>query len=117
MMNEGFNLIMFLSQIKYCIYINPMQCNSRVYLKDKNLNANVKTSEWPPSSPNCNSLDYFLWDKIKAKVYEDSLNVLFQNEEELKMKIKCLERRSSRVSILSKIQSGNLLEDNHLKYC
>jgi len=43
----------------------------QTFLEEKLKNPFVKASEWPPSSPDCNLLDYFFWDKIKAKVYED----------------------------------------------
>ena len=58
------------------------------FLTEKLKNHFVKATEWPPSSPDCNPLDYFFWDKIKLKVYEGLLNTSFQNEEELINRIK-----------------------------
>ena len=58
------------------------------FLTEKLKNRFVKATEWPPSSPDCNPLDYFFWDKIKLKVYEGLLNTSFQNEEELINRIK-----------------------------
>ena len=48
----------------------------------------VKKTEWPPSSPDCNPLDYYFWNKVKTEVYRDRLNKPFKDEEELKEKIK-----------------------------
>ena len=47
----------------------------------------IKTHEWPPSSPDCNPLNYYFWNKVKEKVYENRLNKLFENERELKKQI------------------------------
>ena len=44
----------------------------------------IKTHEWPPSLPDCNPLDYYFWNKVKEKVYENRLNKPFENERELK---------------------------------
>ena len=43
-----------------------------------------KTHEWPLSSPDCNPLDYYFWNKVKEKVYENRLNKPFENKRELK---------------------------------
>ena len=48
----------------------------------------VYKTEWPPSSPDCNPLDYFIWNKIKTEVNRDQLNNLLKDEEELKQKNK-----------------------------
>jgi len=48
----------------------------------------VKKTDWPPSSPDCNPLDYYFWDAVKAEVYRGRLNNPFENEEQLKRKIK-----------------------------
>ena len=48
----------------------------------------IKTHDWPPSSPDCNFLGYFFWNKVKQKVYENRLNNPFENERELKKRIK-----------------------------
>ena len=48
----------------------------------------IKTHEWPPLSPDCNFLGYFFSNKVKQKVYENRLNKTFENERELKKRIK-----------------------------
>ena len=58
------------------------------FLRERLHSRFMKSSEWPPSSPDCNPLDYHFWNKIKEKVYEDRFNQPFSNEEELKKKIK-----------------------------
>lgn len=30
----------------------------------------IKKDEWPPQSPDCNPMDYAIWDSLKEKVYE-----------------------------------------------
>ena len=47
----------------------------------------IKTHEWPPSLPDCNPLDYYFWNKVKEKVYENRLNKPFENERELNKQI------------------------------
>ena len=47
----------------------------------------IKTHEWPPSSPDCNPLNYYFWNKVKEKVYENRLNKSFENERELNQRI------------------------------
>ena len=44
--------------------------------------------QWPPKSPDNNPLDYYFWNKVKTKVYEDRLNTPFESEEEMISKIK-----------------------------
>ena len=34
----------------------------------------VKKTEWPPSSPDCNPLDYYFWNKVKSEVYKNRFN-------------------------------------------
>ena len=58
------------------------------FLKEKLRKRFIKHNEWPPHSPDCNPLDYYFWDKIKTKVYEDRFNQAFENENELKKKIR-----------------------------
>ena len=48
----------------------------------------IKKTDWPPSSPDCNPLDFYFWDAVKAEVYRGRLNKPFENEEQLKRKIK-----------------------------
>ena len=47
----------------------------------------IDKTEWPPSSPDANPLDYFFWDNVKSKVYEGRMGKPFANEYELKAKI------------------------------
>ena len=47
----------------------------------------VKNTEWPPSSPDCNPLDYHFWNRVQEKVYEGRHCNPFENEEELKSRI------------------------------
>ena len=58
------------------------------YLKDKLRTRFVKSGEWPPASPDCNPLDYHFWDKLKVKVYEGRFNQPFDNEKQLKRRIR-----------------------------
>ena len=58
------------------------------FLNETLRNRFVKKTEWPPSSPDCNPLDYYFWNKVKTEVYRDRLNKPFKDEEELKEKIK-----------------------------
>jgi len=44
--------------------------------------------QWPPASPDCNPLDYHFWDKAKVKVYEGRFNQPFENEKQLKRRIR-----------------------------
>ena len=48
----------------------------------------VKKTDWPPSSPDCNPLDFYFWDAVKAEVYRGRLNNPFSDENELKRKIR-----------------------------
>ena len=43
----------------------------------------IKHNEWPPASPDCNPLDYYLWDKILIKVYGNMFNQAFENQKAL----------------------------------
>ena len=47
----------------------------------------VKNTEWPPSSPDCNPLDYFFWNDVQEKVYEGRHCNPFNDEDELKRRI------------------------------
>ena len=44
-------------------------------------------TEWPPSSPDCNLLDYYFWNKVKEKVYSGHDAKHFEGEKELKDRI------------------------------
>ena len=55
------------------------------YKKDFFFNSRfIKTHEWSSSSPDFNPLDYYFWNKVKEKVYENRLNKPFENKRELK---------------------------------
>ena len=58
------------------------------FLKDQLKSRFVKSSEWPPASPDCSPLDYHFWNLAKEKVYEDRFDKPFANETELKKRIK-----------------------------
>ena len=58
------------------------------YLKERLGKRFVKSGEWPPALPDCNPLDYHFWDKVKTKVYENRFNKPFENEDQLKRRIK-----------------------------
>ena len=50
----------------------------------------IKYVDWPPSSHDVNSLDYFFWDLVKTKVCQGRAGEPFSSEEELKRKIKAV---------------------------
>ena len=68
----------------------PSDCFNLVqnFLKEKLGLKFIKHTEWPPSSPDCNPLDYHFCNKTKEKVYEDHFGQPFKSEDELKKKIK-----------------------------
>ena len=47
----------------------------------------VPNTEWPPSSPDCNLLDYYFWNDVKERVYMGRHGKPFESEEELKQQI------------------------------
>ena len=49
----------------------------------------IKKDQRPPKSPDSNPLDYYFWNKVKTKVYEDRQNTPLESEEEIS-KIKSL---------------------------
>ena len=58
------------------------------FLSEKLSKRFVKYSEWPPTSPDCNPLDYYFWEKVQRKVYENSFNRAFESENALKRRIR-----------------------------
>ena len=60
----------------------------QAYLKDKLRKQFVKSSEWYPAAPDCNPFDYYFWNKVKVKVYGGWFNQPFENEEQLKRRIR-----------------------------
>ena len=58
------------------------------YLAETLKNRFISKTEWPPSSPDVNPLDYFFWDFVKTKVYAGRKGKAFQNEKELQTRIR-----------------------------
>ena len=58
------------------------------FLKDELKSRFIKATEWPPSSPDTNPLDYYFWNKVKEKVYEGRHNKPFRDEKELICRIR-----------------------------
>ena len=57
------------------------------YLNKKLMPRFVKSSEWPPLSPDCNILDFLFWNKFQENVYEGCHLKPFYNVNELQEKI------------------------------
>jgi transposase len=55
----------------------------QTFLKEKLKSRYVKNTEWPPSSPDVNPLDYFFWNELKEMVYKGRHCNPFADEEEL----------------------------------
>ena len=47
----------------------------------------VANMEWPPSSPDCNPSDYYLWNEVKEKIYSGHNTKPFESEKELQGRI------------------------------
>ena len=47
----------------------------------------IESSEWPPSPPDCNPLDFYFWNAISTKMYEGRRDP-FASIDELKTRIK-----------------------------
>ena len=45
-------------------------------------------TEWLSASPDCNPLDYYFWDKMQIKVYEERFNQVSETKKNLRKKIK-----------------------------
>ena len=58
------------------------------YLRETLKKRFLSKTEWPPSSPDVNPLDYFFWDFVKTKVYAGRAGQPFRNEEELQKRIR-----------------------------
>ena len=54
------------------------------FLSEKLNKRFVTHSEWPPTSHDCNPLDYYFWEKVQRKVYENRFNRAFENENALR---------------------------------
>ena len=66
------------------------------FLSEKLNKRFVKYSEWPPTSPECSPLDYYFWEKVQRKVYENRFNCAFENENALKRRIRRVWQEVSR---------------------
>ena len=58
------------------------------FLKTKLKRGFIRVEEWPLSSPDVNTLDYFCWDFVKTKVYVGRSGKTFVSEAEVKKIIK-----------------------------
>ena len=58
------------------------------FLSEKLNKRFVKYSKWPPTSPDCSPLDYYFWEKVQRKVYQNRFNRTFENENALKRRIR-----------------------------
>ena len=56
-------------------------CAIQSYLEDNTPNF-IKKDEWPPQSPDCNPMDYCVWDSLSEKVYSERMTAF--KEETLK---------------------------------
>ena len=54
------------------------------FLKQKLQSRFVKNSDWPIKSPDCNSLNYYFWDRVQEKVYKGRYCYPFETIDELK---------------------------------
>ena len=81
----------------------PSHCSNLVqnFLSETLNKRFIKHNEWPTTSPYCNPLNYHFWDKIKLKVYGHIFNKAFENENELKKKIRKVWREMSNPNDLS----------------
>ena len=68
----------------------------------------IKKDQWPPKPPDSNPLDYYLWNKVKTKVYEDRLKVS-ENEKEMISKLKSVWKECAPQTLLKFKKSMNEL--------
>ena len=61
----------------------------------------LKKNEWPPKSPDCNPLDYYFWDALSVKVYENRREP-FTCIEELKKKVRAVWKQTINMEHLRK---------------
>ena len=57
------------------------------FLREELKSRFAANTEWPPSSPNYNLLDYYFWKEVNKKVYSSHDAKHFGNEKELKDRI------------------------------
>ena len=65
------------------------------FLKETILWCYIKKDRWTPKLPDRNPLDHYLCKKVKMKVYENRVNTLFEQEEEMISKIKSVWKESA----------------------
>lgn len=58
----------------------------QAYLREELGNNFVDKTAWPPSSPDCNPLDYYFWDALTCEVYKDR-RTPFTSLEEIKDRV------------------------------
>ena len=49
----------------------------------------IRKDEWPPQSPDCNPMDYAVWDSLSQKVYAGKQDKFTENELKKKQIRKC----------------------------
>ena len=57
------------------------------FLKPQSKSRFVENTDWPPKSPDCNPLDYYVWDRVQEKVYSVRYCYLFATIDELKRRV------------------------------
>ena len=57
------------------------------FLREELKSKFVANTEWPPSSPDCNLLDYYFWNEVKKSVYSCHNAKHFESEKNLKDRI------------------------------
>ena len=65
------------------------------FLKETILWCYIKKDRWTPKPPDRNPLDHYFCKKVKMKVYENRVNTLFEQEEEMISKIKSVWKESA----------------------
>ena len=48
----------------------------------------IPKDQWPPNSPDTNPLDFYFWNEVKTKVYNNRMNNPFEDKEEIIARIK-----------------------------
>ena len=56
----------------------------------------IRKDEWPPQSPDCNPMDYAVWDSLSLKVYAGNQDKFTENELKKPTDSKVLERHYPR---------------------
>ena len=71
----------------------------------------IRKDEWPPQSPDCNPMDYAVWDSSSQKVYAGKQDKYIENELK-KTDSKVLERRYPRRSTKDNISLEKALANS-----